>query len=352
MELDLSGKIWSPTAFDQMLSLNRGFVFTWNRERLSKPYCINYPYNSTEPFSIVKRIGSESVNGEVYLLSLPGSKAKNEDTSLGYIAGKVMPIFNEKMEIGNKHEIRIAKKASDLVSEGKTTHFPLVYGSDHCEKTIYSENSKFTIPSKDWWIKKHIRLLPAHTQKRELILYDTKTRDLSLGEKVNYMQKLVPGIDINQITCESDILLSELAWGDLYTFINKYKETLSDENVIEMYSVILQIINDMQNLLKICHNDFHTGNILIINTEKGINMLAHDFGTAVEIIEEDGNDPYYTLKDIDTITGKLIEMHFSDNERISSLLYEMMNFIERLKREKTTDNLFSLVIQHWNEISK
>jgi len=70
-----------------------------------------------DDLKIIKRIGSQSVNGEVYLL---------ETSNGGKLAGKIMPIVNEKTAKDNVEEMEIATKASNLVLSGETTHFPTI----------------------------------------------------------------------------------------------------------------------------------------------------------------------------------------------------------------------------------
>lgn len=174
--------------------------------------------------NVNKRIGSKSQNAEVFL----GSSLDRE------FAIKVLPIINDNSMEKNKNELIISDLASQLVLENRSIHFPIVYGYDGCQKTDF-HNIELT----------------------------NKSQIYQKGET------------------KSHILLQELCLCDLKQYFeqNKY---ISEDEIRYIKDQCYKAIDDMHNLMKVCHNDLHLGNFLLLpdNNKYGYIILICDFGLA------------------------------------------------------------------------
>lgn len=96
---------------------------TWDLPTVANfcdPYSENY-------IQVMKRIGSESSEGEVYEILCSHST----------MALKLLPISSDKDLLKNAKEIEIAKLASRMVIDGRSRNFPKVYGSGRCADTYF-----------------------------------------------------------------------------------------------------------------------------------------------------------------------------------------------------------------------
>lgn len=82
--------------------------------------------NLKKEFSIVKRIGTPSINGEAYIV-----KANYKNTDM-IVAAKLMPSL-----LKNKKEIKLYEKFNDYVLQNKNPHFPIIYEYQECKSCIY-----------------------------------------------------------------------------------------------------------------------------------------------------------------------------------------------------------------------
>ena len=162
---------------------------------------------------LVNRIGSESQNGEVYTNNIPNS------------ALKILPITQDSKYSVNAFEIEIATRASQLVLEGVSPHFPIVYEFGYCENFIGYNHSDISV----------------------------------------------------------HFLISERASCDLESFLNRkrFNNSLTSELKQMIKTQCLKAISDMHKYLGICHNDLHLRNFLVMENEQGeILVLIHDFRSA------------------------------------------------------------------------
>lgn len=325
--LNLKNKLWDVIAEKEITRKNRLEEYKKNSDSLTSLYCSF----SDNWFTIVKRIGSKSMCGEVYLLRM----ATGEQ-----IAIKIMPITNEKSKQENNNEISIATKASQLVLDGKTDHFPLVYGHNHCKNTEYDEKSNFILNSQTWCLQNQIS---GEKGRKQGIKFFKSTHNMDINQKIEYVNKNMPDLDI-KMELESDVLLSELAWGDLHSFLVENVEKMSNDDLYQMFENILEIIMDMQNKLHIVHNDFHTGNILVDMSRIGFNLLAHDFGKSKEIQIFTTED---YIQDVETIASKLIENYFENHPYMGSRLRDVLDFIEK---EPYNDKIMMNIAELWKKI--
>ena len=173
--------------------------------------------------NIIERIGSESQNAEVFRTGVINIE----------FALKILPISKNNSYDKNQEEIEIAEIASQAVLEKRTKHFPIVYGSSICQKT--------------------------HFYKEDLT---NKSKAFQGGET------------------KSHILFSELASCDLKQYLKKVNPSKAEKEYI--YNQCMKAISDMHTILKVCHNDLHFGNFLLLPDKNpfGYIILIHDFGMA------------------------------------------------------------------------
>ena len=207
-----------------------------------------------------ERIGSESTMGEVYRWN--------------NIAVKIMPLLNKGSYDNNAKECELAMEVSDLVREGKSKYFPLVYDSTFCESTFfYNHNdSAFAIKSKKF----------------------------QSGD-----------------TIQSHLLFSQLAYSDL----KNYASRLNKDELNEVILQVLKGIRDMQLHCNIVHNDLHLGNVLLLYNPKKykIQALIHDFGRSVKINKQFNS--IQRKKDIIIFLSSIRELKVSEtNSKISDVL--------------------------------
>jgi hypothetical protein len=183
----------------------------------------NYIDSLDDDLKITNRIGSESQNGEVYM-----TKSRQETFAI-----KVLPLINKNSFDKNINEITITELASQAVLESRTIHFPIMYGFDLCENTIFY-NDTFT---------------------RKSMRYQN-------GES------------------KSHIILMELGCCDLKYYMKNNK--IESEELDYIKTQCRKAISDMHSILGICHNDLHLGNFLLLPYENhyGYIILIHDFGNA------------------------------------------------------------------------
>jgi hypothetical protein len=157
---------------------------------------------------ILNRIGSESQNGEVYI----------SRTSRETFAIKVLPLINKNSFDKNMNEITITELASQAVLENRTIHFPIMYGFDLCENTIFYNNT-----------------------------FTRKSRLYQNGKS------------------KSHIILMEIGCCDLKHYMNNNKVESEELDYIKIQC--RKAISDMHTILGVCHNDLHLGNFLLLPYE-------------------------------------------------------------------------------------
>jgi hypothetical protein len=87
--------------------------------------------------NIIKRIGSESSDGEVYLIE---SKVVDISVKTIYAALKVIPVINETSEDIFVTEMRINQICSKMVHDGQSIYFPLMYIAYKCNDIIFPQD--------------------------------------------------------------------------------------------------------------------------------------------------------------------------------------------------------------------
>ena len=234
-----------------------------------------------EEIVVEKRIGSQSMAGEAYLIDIRGEKA----------VVKLMPIISEKSEAENKNELRIAIQASNLVVRGQSQFFPLVYAVSECNNTIFNPKSSFYKKANLYAMREHIgKQIDGRVPKKRFMALSRTKESLKEIMKVS-MNPRSGGLKEppnTEYTVRSHVMIDELAWGDLGQYIleNKNKMTLSMWDLI--FLQVFMGINYMQEKLSVVHRDLHQGNVLLsFHENKNIQFvtcLIHDFGKS-DIIE-------------------------------------------------------------------
>ena len=251
----------------------------------------------------IKRIGSSSMAAEVYLLNIDGHE----------VVGKIMPITSEADEKNNITEIKFAIEASNLVVDKKSQFFPIIYASGHCEDTKFFKGSKFQESSDLYSYRAHIRnQLP---DRRSKLRFMASTRNFTKDQLIETYGKTYD----QNYKISSDILLDELAWGDLNQFLETKPITPEMSNII--INQVFLAINDVQTKLNAVHNDLHLGNILMLLSKTPDNVfltcLIHDFGKTEKI--ENWNSKNRTEDYIKFIYSLL------QNDNISSEIKDKLN---------------------------
>ena len=241
---------------------------------------------------IVKRIGSDSADAEVYHI-----KYKNINFAL-----KLMPRIDSDSEEKNRLEIETAIKAGSELPK----YFPKVFGSGTSDKYVNKSNSLLFKKAEEYSC--YMSLLEQLKSKRQKLEFSQAFRE---GTTLKELIK-----KFNLESCEKtavvDYLISELANGDLGNFIKKPRK-IYDWNII-LFDIITGIYY-MATKLKKAHSDLHPGNILIIvatdncnvspvkddqgllatvrNEQLQVTALLHDFGRAINVTKKN-SETYFT----------------------------------------------------------
>lgn len=206
---------------------------------------------------LIKRIGTQSINGVIYLTVIKNMLGGN------LLACKIMSIDKD-----NYKEIKIMKNLTDkVISKKKSKHFLIMYKYIVCPPLSILERTASILES----IKNPVGY----------------TIDSPLGRRdVSYDKRLVS--------------INELAHGDLNMLMKNRKVVENDELMYNIFIQTFLSITSFHNLSKYYHGDAHSGNFLYqINKEKGYyhykyknsdyylkaceyNIMIYDFGYATK----------------------------------------------------------------------
>lgn len=197
-----------------------------------------------DDIKVIERIGSESSEAEVYRIELNGKQ----------YACKIMPITSAKSFDKNTNEMEISEQLS------RFPHFPKVFKSGYCERTIYNKKSLFFEDSYKYFYLE------------EMCKYMKKSDRIRIKEK--YMREnLFKYTDDVKIGC--NILISENYFSDLKQISQKFK--LNEKAWKDIIISVLEGIKYLNEELNILHGDLHCGNILIKIQGQSIPLIS-DFG--------------------------------------------------------------------------
>ena len=207
-------------------------------------------YSIANKVFLIKKIGTESINGVIYLAVIKNILGGN------LLACKIMPIDKD-----NYKEIKIMQHLTDkVISKKKSKHFLIMYKYIVCPPKSILEMIKNP-----------------------------------LGNSIN------SPLGRSQVSSNKRLVsINELAHGDLKMLLENRKVVANDE---VMYNIFIQTflsITSFHNLSKYYHGDAHSGNFLYqINKEKGYyhytykktdyylkaceyNIMIYDFGYATK----------------------------------------------------------------------
>lgn len=223
---------------------------------------------------IRKRIGSESMEAEVYLISLVFNNFEYN------VAAKILIESSDFDRAKNQNEIKIAKLASDLVINGLSHHFLLVYGDTQCDRILLDQKSKLLEPCTKYQLEKQLTLQFLKPQIKRFFIQHKLVNEVDL---INSAESTFKGFKYQNTGCRGSILFSELAWGDVTNFFQKDICFANDKLTAYIIKDTFNAINDLQIHLRVVHNDLHTGNLLIRGIKDETNHLypevvIHDFG--------------------------------------------------------------------------
>lgn len=235
----------------------------------------NHPHQEKQEgtVEVLQRIGSESKEAEVYLVSLP-------DQNLG--AMKIMPRKSIDDISKNSNEIQVASQASELALNEECRYFPHVYASGHCSNVSLYPGSQHIPRAIEW--AQYERLLSQYPGKErmiEILIHQGLPFD-RISQRLNLKYKTTPMIS-------ADILISELANEDMGQW------ALRGHSLNDWKLIIKDVLNGLHCLhvdLGFIHNDMHLGNVLITEEERA---LIHDFGKAEPIGAYDFTRDYTTF---------------------------------------------------------
>jgi hypothetical protein len=148
----------------------------------------------------------------------------------------------------NQNMVTIAKTVSDLVVQGRSSYFPILYGSTNCRQAVNNSG---------------------RTYRNALILF------------------------------------SEIAHSDLYNYAMRLTISQLNEVVLQ----VLYGIRDLQIHCNIVHNHLHLGNILLLRNPKRypVHILINGFSRSFKIQEKLLNHRA-SKKDILTFLGCIVDL--------------------------------------------
>ena len=298
-------KTWQPYAYKINKipdSKNRVADYFQTENVIDTSPCFSTP----EGPNVIERIGSQSSNAEVYKVSF--------DKKI-YVAAKIMPLVDVYSAKKNKKELKIARSASKAVLEGRTQSFPLVYGQTRCGNVMLPPQSKFYIPSLIYKCIQEISWKEG---------YKVAARIASSMSNTEFI-----AAHCQESKADADILFSELAASDLAFFLNN--NSINFCTMAHIFKQILVLVNDMQTILGILHNDFHYGNILVTIRNNRLALMAHDFGESKYLNPGSLSQRYV---DVDKILQTLLLFHFRQDSEIRSSLLKMHRHVQKIVQTK------------------
>ncbi len=273
------------------------------------------------PVEIVKRIGSESSQGEVYQITY-----KNQFAAL-----KLLPINSDQELEKNQNEIVIAEQASTLVKNGKCQNFSLVYGSGYCEDVYFFDKNWRLKGERYTSLKKMQKVLPSKSRHLAALF----NQNLPLEEIAKKYELQIP----QELRVPAHFLISELADQDLSTWAKKERSTRKWKNVILQ---VFEGLAALHEILEISHQDLHWANILIKshgkipgNSTRDL-ALIHDFGKS-ELLET-GNEKNDLIKFLSSASA----LEYQLPEKIRNWFQESEKLV--LKAEESSLDLIGEIL--------
>lgn len=230
----------------------------------------------TEDVKVIKRIGSESTEGEVYQIEYQGQMA----------AIKLMPINSDQDRAKNQTEMEVAQQVSQMVADNECSNFPMVFEVGRCQNVWFFRPEWRKLGEQYACLKYLQSLVPTAKAKQLAALY---RQGLSLQQIADRFNLDLAGCHDLPVAC--DFMISELAHEDLSSWAQRPHSVAEWKNVI--YQILAAIVC-LHTGTHMIHGDLHWGNILIkqmagtvtaVPSQQGWSLgrkrvlaLLHDFG--------------------------------------------------------------------------
>lgn len=240
------------------------------RDSIGNP--LQSAYEDLCTMRLICRIGSPSLNGEVY---------KCSSIFRLFTALKIMYLGNESSQ-----EITVATAVSDAVKQQRATRFPIVYSTARCTETGLSDTPFSRVAIRQHRKQELVKLLrlQSNISNNRIRVIE---RSLGITDLDDIAAIVEPSDRKRMIMCgmtfTSQVMMSELAFCDINYLITHRSNILRRHKPI-FAEIIIQCIDGILELfhLQIAHNDIHFGNFLIRtdsqNPTSNFFVMTHDFG--------------------------------------------------------------------------
>lgn len=268
---------------------------------LSSECCFdpNVDICDTLQFNTIRRIGSNSVNGQVYEIhDTRGKKA-------------AMKIFKDHTDREGTFAL--------LFSDMESPHFPSVFSYRTCPKVLLNRDM-FQHDNELMYIRKEATSSIPDDLKRKRALITIRRNPVSTRKDILTIARDhgAPHSELSQIFVQDgipmEILCSELLAGDLTQILLYPTPTVNPLDIIaDFLLAYLEMVHR-----GISHGDMHTGNVLVRITNSKNYAVIHDFGTCEYVdkgsIELFQNDLITFWSSVSSLTGVILQdlpSHFS-----------------------------------------
>ena len=273
------------------------------------------------------KIGADSIAAQIFKLGF-------RDYPDVFVALKVMPHISHRTHSMNEQEIEVSVAASNLVKEGKSSFFPLVYGRGSCPDIALTPpefGERDPNPGKNpqsvvlydrvnnWKVVRN--LIDRYTRPEDFNAYAelfllADPFSVAAHLRRNYvprgsiLKEILADPVLADLTsrAQGEFLVLELAWGEMGKYLEEDPANLKHLSHM-LIATVLQGIIDMQTHLNLVHGDLHLGNVLIqlialSDDETDVEPwpLINDFGVAEQI---DWGSPASQLKDVQKFMSAL-----------------------------------------------
>ncbi|AVK75674.1 hypothetical protein pneo_cds_67 [Pandoravirus neocaledonia] len=263
-----------------------------------------------------RRIGSPSADAEVYE-TIIASRRPGQYGRLGSNTGpsadvvfsaalrapdatrmavKVLAVVSDDSAARNNSEMTIAQAASDLVRQGASPHFPLVYGTTYCDAVTYAPGSLLGAAARDYDLRQQVIDAAPPARRRQVRAIVRTTADLTaIADALEAYGLTIESLDPGR-PLAAYLLVSEMAWGDLASLAAR--TDLTADQWFGIVRGVLMAVSVLQQHLSVVHNDLHFGNVLValVATESDggggaaptacthmLLPLVHDFGRSYRV---------------------------------------------------------------------
>ena len=277
-------KVSSLKLIDNINKNNKKLIRYFKDIKFNKNSCLeltktpNY-YLLSKNILLYKQLGKPGLYGIVY-------KSKNINPEYNDL-----PKFVSKLQLlrkESKQEVSIFKVVSNYALKNNICHFPILYASSECNK----------------------------------IIRDNNYPDILAKAKNNFKNY--------------SIILYELAKGDYYSFIEKYKLELNAKiwkSIFEQFFISIFIFH----YLDIAHNDTHGGNFLYTKIKPG-GCFHYKINNQDYYIENVGYKWMLSDYGICTKLSKHVKHHFFDD--YSKIYFHLIKYNEEMDKNPMFNKIY------------